>query len=664
MAERPFRSRWYGGFAWLVSADPRAVALFRIAFGIMCIWDVLRRIPWIELFFTNNGVIPNHFSLFRPHATYTMSLLQAFKTPGEVGVFFALTVLFLVCFTIGYRTRLFHVLSAVAMLSIHNRTIVTENGGDVVANLWWLWTFFLPMGARYSVDALRASLRGEVEKSSAALNAPVARTTTPIWHLGVLAVVLQLAVIYFFNTIHKSGAAWRDGTALAWVLDQDRVIRDTALWLREVAPLWVFKALAWGTLVVEGGGTLLLLSPVFTTWCRRIAIVGLVGLHFGIFALMDLGLFSQTMMVSYLLLLTPPDFALGARLLRRLAGPPVRVFYDSDCGICHLTARVLRRLDVLGLITWVGREEAVEPPAGWSADDLAARREDTLIATDGQRTWTESGAVWRTLRALPLLRPVVWPMRLPGVRHALDAAYRAFAGRRHRVSAWIGLGECGLGLEHAVAIAPPAPSSARRLTRRIGFVASNAVIVFGLAATGSQALIENQFLSRRIKHHQPKWAQQFIQYGRFFQGWSMFAPDVPKTDGHIVMDVELTDGRRLDPQTGVAPLLAAADARRFQPGFFWGVFSSRLPSGRNAQYRTFFSEWLRRPTQRLTLTPKDRIKRFKIWWVADATADPTKGGEPKIIEKTLVMQWPEGNWDFTPPLKESPRVPLDEPVKM
>ena len=306
MAERPFRSRWYGGFAWLVSADPRAVALFRIAFGIMCIWDVLRRIPWIELFFTNNGVIPNHFSLFRPHATYTMSLLQAFKTPGEVGVFFALTVLFLVCFTIGYRTRLFHVLSAVAMLSIHNRTIVTENGGDVVANLWWLWTFFLPMGARYSVDALRASLRGEVEKSSAALNAPVARTTTPIWHLGVLAVVLQLAVIYFFNTIHKSGAAWRDGTALAWVLDQDRVIRDTALWLREVAPLWVFKALAWGTLVVEGGGTLLLLSPVFTTWCRRIAIVGLVGLHFGIFALMDLGLFSQTMMVSYLLLLTPP----------------------------------------------------------------------------------------------------------------------------------------------------------------------------------------------------------------------------------------------------------------------------------------------------------------------------------------------------------------------
>ncbi|MEZ4463565.1 MAG: hypothetical protein R3F43_03365 [bacterium] len=83
MAERPLRSRWYGGFTWLASADPRAIGLFRIAFGLMCIWDVIRRVPWIELFFTNQGVIPNHFSLFRPHATYMMSLLHAFKTPGR-----------------------------------------------------------------------------------------------------------------------------------------------------------------------------------------------------------------------------------------------------------------------------------------------------------------------------------------------------------------------------------------------------------------------------------------------------------------------------------------------------------------------------------------------------------------------------------------------------
>ena len=75
---------------------------------------------------------------------------------------------------------------------------------------------------------------------------------------------------------------------------------------------------------------------------------------------------------------------------------------------------------------------------------------------------------------------------------------------------------------------------------------------------------------------QPNWAKRAVQYGRFFQGWSMFAPDPPKRDGHLVMDVELPDGTHIDPQTGIAPLMAAANFELMDWDQMWGELA---PSG-------------------------------------------------------------------------------------
>ena len=664
----PLRTRWYGGFTWWASADPRALGVFRIMLGLLGLWDVARRVPWIELFLTNNGVNPNHFNLFKPHATYTFTLLHAFKTPAEVGLFFALTALCLVCFTLGYRTRLFQTLSALGMLSIHNRTIITENGGDVVFNLWWVWTFFLPLGRRYSIDALRASLRWRREKSPAALNAPLPRETRPIWHFAVFAVIWQLVLIYVFNTLHKSGSTWRDGTALAWVYEQDRIATPLALFMKENAPLWTSKVMTWGTLVIEGTAPILLLSPIFTTWSRRITLTLLTGLHLGIYLLTDVGLFSPVMVVSYFILLTPPDFALAGRALTRLAGRRIRVFYDSDCGVCHLTARILRRMDVLDRITWIGRDTD-DVPTGWTAEQLAQVREDSLITDDGQKVTTGARAVLRTLAALPFMRLIVWPAALPGPRHLLDLAYGAFARRRHTVSAWMGLGQCGLdgptpadeeigqppelrSLRERLPTGetrPSDPTRARRQLARAGHLLAHIPLLLIFTATQSQALVENRWLAKRITHHQPTWCAQIIQYGRLYQGWGMFAPEAPRSDGTLVIDAELYDGRRLDPQTGQPAHFGPADAHRQRWDQFWGSFSMRIVTGRNQALRDFFKDWLLRPTTRLTLTPKDRIKRFKVWWIADNSPDPQKGGEPVITERTVVLQYPPGDWDFDPP---------------
>ena len=83
---------------------------------------------------------------------------------------FALTAVVFLTFTVGYRTRLFHLLSLLCITSLNARNLLVENGGTVVMNLLCFWTAFLPLGRRVSIDALLASLAAHQEQSTSDLN--------------------------------------------------------------------------------------------------------------------------------------------------------------------------------------------------------------------------------------------------------------------------------------------------------------------------------------------------------------------------------------------------------------------------------------------------------------------------------------------------------------
>lgn len=637
------------GQAWL-TADPRALGLFRIAFGLLCIWDVLRRWPWIETFYANTGVLTNHFALFRPQASYTLSLLHAFSRPEEVAVFFAITLIALIFFTLGYYTKTAHVIALIGVISIHSRNIMLENGGDVVMNLWWVWTLFLPLGRRFSIDALRASWHHH--EAPEALNHRPPPDRTLIWSLAVFAVLWQLAVIYFFNTVHKSGHTWSDGTAIAWTLEQDRIVTPLGVWIREAWPQWILKAMTWGTLVIEGAAPLLLLSPIAPTHTRRIAFITLTGLHAGIYLTTDVGLFSPTMVVAYLILLTPRDIDLLKRALTRLAGPPILLAYDSDCGVCHACARLLARLDRLDRITLIARDPAGPLPPGYDRERFDTEREDTIIVwTEGtDRIWLRHRALARALAALPLGRLIAWTLTIPGITWLLERAYRAFAPRRHHVSAFLGYGLCGLPQSgHAEATDAPAdaidPAPAHQFAHRLRSLTAHLAIIAIFAACTTQLLIENRFITRTlgIRHAQPEWARAIVQYGRLFQGWSMFAPNAPTGDGWMVIDAQLADGTHIDPQTGHPPIIEPISPGRMPPGQFWGSYSMRLAADRNRRFRDGLTHWLRnRDITRLTLPPGVEVVAFTAWWIPDRSPTPGSGAAPRLEPQQEVMRWPAG----------------------
>src|SRR5690606_395314 len=140
-------------------------------------------------------------------------------------VAFALSLLCYLLLMVGYRARLFAVLSLIWVTSMDNRLVMVENGGCFVVNLMTFWAMFLPLGDRFSVDSLRRSLKGSRERSVDDLNDRrlPERLTRPFRSLGAFIITANFATVYVFNVVNKYGDTWRQGKTVWYVLHIDRM---------------------------------------------------------------------------------------------------------------------------------------------------------------------------------------------------------------------------------------------------------------------------------------------------------------------------------------------------------------------------------------------------------------------------------------------------------
>ena len=131
--------------AWL-KVDLRTLGIFRIILGFVCLSDILRRLPYIEVFYSSNGVAPNFFmsEISGKYSTKAFTLLSSLNSVSEVTIFFYIGVLFSIFLMIGYKTKLSHIITLIIVISIHNRLIIVENGGDLVLNNFLTKDYFFP----------------------------------------------------------------------------------------------------------------------------------------------------------------------------------------------------------------------------------------------------------------------------------------------------------------------------------------------------------------------------------------------------------------------------------------------------------------------------------------------------------------------------------------
>jgi hypothetical protein len=289
----------------LFTLDLRSLALARIMLGALIVVDALTRLRDVEIFYSDAGV--------SKHAPFLKTLWPSprpslYALSGDVefaAALLVLTAVFGALFAIGFRTRVVAVLTYVLVLSVQNRNGGINTGADGVLILFLLYALFLPMGARFSVDARRARA-----------TATTTTTSTTLWSAATTAWVLQLVCLYFFNTVNKNGHTWKNGTAVWQALHIDEHATIVGVWLREHAR-FLSGPLTYGTLLVEIS-VLLLLLPVGLRVVRPALVAAFWALHIGFAACFYIALFSPLSMAAWLAVLPSSVWAL--RPLSRFAG--------------------------------------------------------------------------------------------------------------------------------------------------------------------------------------------------------------------------------------------------------------------------------------------------------------------------------------------------------
>lgn len=281
---------------WFAPISAKPLGAFRIAFGLTYLFNLALLTIDMDYWFTNQGLIRDG-ETFLNGGPHRFTLLNWVQDPPAVHAFFLAVAVVAVLFTVGWRTRIMSVLLYLGTLMFHQRNIATAGGPDTLVCILSFYLMFSPCGAAYSLDSRRETRR----RGSAA---------EPIiipWAQRLIQI--QICLIYLVTGVLKAnGATWLNGTALHYILHNAEQRRFT-LGLTDY-PL-VLNAFTYLALMVE-------LSLPFLLWfrsSRAFAIMLGIGLHGAILLMINIPVFGELMIVSYLTFLTAPELQ---SLLRRV----------------------------------------------------------------------------------------------------------------------------------------------------------------------------------------------------------------------------------------------------------------------------------------------------------------------------------------------------------
>jgi hypothetical protein len=309
---------------WLGSTDLAPLSLFRILYGVQLFNWIWQLYPNLSAFFTDEGILPRR-ALMVNYAD-RFSLLNLLGPWWQVAIFWAIALAVAILLTVGWRSRLMSFLAFLVVVSFSFRQPLMLDGSDLVFRFVPLWLTFSDPGARYSLDALARSSRGE----------PTGRG----FALPVRILELQAAWIYLATGLEKmAGTLWPSGIAAYYSLQLEHTFGRT--WAKPIATNDLLAhVISWGTLAFELAFLPLAMLPSRIT--RLIAVAIAASLHLGILVLMNVGNF-PIIMLSALVLFLPAqwvdEFVTGvASRFRARVRPRVVALAD---GVAHTAADAL-----------------------------------------------------------------------------------------------------------------------------------------------------------------------------------------------------------------------------------------------------------------------------------------------------------------------------------
>jgi len=275
-----------------LSLDLRSLAVWRMILGGLVLWDIVLRLRDLQAFYGDYGVYPRELCFLDDLGGGVFQLFYSNGSTTGLLFLFGLGAVAATCLAAGYQTRLAGIATWYFTVSLQLRNPMVLDGGDEVLRVLLFWTPFLPLGARWSVDALR---------NPGWRNLPNAYRS-----MATVAVYLQMFLFYLFAALLKSGEDWTEtGDALYYVLSIDQFVTQLGRALTQYPEQ--LRTLTFLALGLEFLLAFLLLVPTRVPYVRYIFLLLAVGFHLAIAALLHLGIF-MLVMVGVLAVFLPGSF--------------------------------------------------------------------------------------------------------------------------------------------------------------------------------------------------------------------------------------------------------------------------------------------------------------------------------------------------------------------
>ena len=575
----------------LFGADLRSLGVLRIAVASLLLIDLIRRSNDLVAHYTDFGVLPRGAMIEHTHSRWLLSIHLINGTWEVQAILFILAASFAVCLLVGYRTRPVTVVCWFFFLSVCVRNTVIL-AGDALLSAILFWGIFLPWGARFSLD----------------------KALHPAWDdlpnrylsWGTAAYVLQIAFVFWFGALMKSGVEWRvEGSAIYYALSIDQLATPIGLFLLQFPAL--LKILTFGVLWFEIVGPLLLFSPIWTGPIRTGVILVLFFMLLGFGLCLVIGIFVWTAALSVIGLL-PSWFWEKVNLW--WIGPvnrQITIYYDQECGLCSTAIRVVGALLPSGsaLVLSAQSEPTFE-------SDMRLHNSWVVVDEAGNRHY-RFGAGVIIAKQCYLLRRFVPFLRLSWIASIGENLYKILAEHR-KVTCSL---ETSAGRNSV-----PALDLGKLQSAVVGFIL---VYVF----FWNVATLPNSHL---------KISERFRSIGEALglsQAWTMFTPYPLKDDGWYVIPGKLKNGKQVDlfrdgkEITWAKPALVSATYKNFR----WQKYMMNLWRNDYRQYRPYYAQYLCRDWN-AHHSPELQLDELQIYFVVEMTLPNYEYSTP---EKVLVL---------------------------
>jgi len=281
---------------------------------------------------------------------------------------------------------------------------------------------------------------------------------------------------------------------------------------------------------------------------------------------MNVGLFSYVMISSFPLLIDEKIInCIKIKFLNKYNNK-FNLFYDSDCGFCHYSVRIIKRLDIFNRIIFCDGNSKVKKPKEF---DTIADKTAILYSPKTDIIWTRHRAFGKILSIIPFGFLISWIFFIPFLSEFFGMIYDQIAKNRTKISSFFGLPACNIPInnnENNFQININKKSYIQIHSVRIFKIISPLLIVIMISSSIWSALDNHKLINlsspsnKKTKKEEENYInlKDIHRYPRMIQKWTMFG-DVGSSDEIIIVEATLSNGKKINPFTGKEPVLNSTD---------------------------------------------------------------------------------------------------------